>query len=102
MTSLLIDTFSRRASNLNISRGRDTTCLFCQIVSGQEKSHIVYEDDYTMAILDIQPIRRGHVLVILKAHVTRLSDLTPEIAGSLGMTVTRVARAICCGMTPSP
>lgn len=101
MTSYLIDKFSRRASNPNQSQNLDTACLFCQIISGQEKSYKVYEDDYSIAILDIQPIRHGHALVIPKVHVTRLSDLAPDIAGALGMAVTRVAHAICCGMTLS-
>ncbi|KAF8606758.1 HIT-like protein [Ceratobasidium sp. AG-I] len=98
MTSHLIDTFSRRASKLDLSQNLDAACLFCQIVSGHEKSHKVYEDDYSIAILDIQPIRLGHMLVIPKAHVMKLSDLTPEIAGALGATVARVAHAICCAL----
>ena len=100
MTSHLIDTFSRRASKPGLSKSVDAGCLFCHIISGHEKSHKVYEDDYSIAILDIQPIRRGHMLVIPKAHVMRLSDMTPEVAGALGTTVARVAHAICCGTVP--
>lgn len=58
------------------------------------KNHTIYEDDCLTAILDIQPIRLGHVLAIPKAHVTRLPDLTPEIAGALGAITARAAHEI--------
>ncbi|KAH7336834.1 HIT-like domain-containing protein, partial [Rhizoctonia solani] len=51
-----------------------------------------------LAILDIQPIRRGHALVIPKPHVQRLSDLSPELAGAVGAAVSRVTGAICRGL----
>jgi histidine triad (HIT) family protein len=54
-----------------------TPCIFCEIVAGRAPAHLVYEDDNTMAFLDLFPITRGHVLVIPKRHVDRLTDL-PE------------------------
>jgi diadenosine tetraphosphate (Ap4A) HIT family hydrolase len=95
MTSYFIDTFARRASNVE---NLHSDCIFCRIVCGQSACYKIYEDDQTIAILDIQPIRRGHALVIPKTHVQRLSDVPPELAGALGATVSRVAGAICRGM----
>lgn len=94
MTSYMIDTFVQRVSNEKIL---DSTCIFCQIVCGESPCHKVYEDDQTIAILDTLPIRRGHTLVIPKTHIQRLSDVPPELAGALGMAVSRVAGAICRG-----
>ncbi|EUC54026.1 scavenger mRNA decapping enzyme carboxy-term-binding protein [Rhizoctonia solani AG-3 Rhs1AP] len=95
MTSHLIDKFVDRAKkweNLGLS------CVFCDIISGRSPCYKIYETDQVIAILDIQPIRRGHALVMPKSHVQRLSELPPEIAGALGTAVSRVANAICQGL----
>ena len=47
-------------------------CVFCRIVAGEIPSHTVYEDDTTLAFLDIHPATRGHTLVIPKQHVADL------------------------------
>ena len=44
-------------------------CVFCRIIDGELPSRTVYEDDHTLALLDINPISRGHTLVIPKHHV---------------------------------
>ena len=58
-------------------------CVFCRIISGEIPSHIVYEDDRTLAFLDIHPSALGHTLIIPKAHVSRVEDLSEEDAASL-------------------
>lgn len=45
-----------------------TSCVFCQIVSGQLPAYKIYEDSDFLAFLDIQPVVRGHILVIPKEH----------------------------------
>lgn len=47
--------------------------------------------------VDILPLRPGHTLVIPKNHISRLSDLTPELAAAVGRAVSRVARALTEG-----
>ncbi len=49
-------------------------CLFCRIVAGSVPSARVYEDERTIAILDIFPATRGHALVIPRAHSTDVHD----------------------------
>ncbi len=48
--------------------------------------------------VDIMPLRRGHTLVIPKVHISRLSELPPDIAASLGAAVSKVAQALTEGM----
>jgi histidine triad (HIT) family protein len=55
-------------------------CIFCRIASGELPASVVYEDDYAMAFLDIQPINPGHVLVIPKKHADSMVDLSEEDA----------------------
>ncbi|MCI4336082.1 MAG: HIT family protein [Thermoplasmata archaeon] len=52
-------------------------CIFCDIVARRAPGHILYEDDTSLAFLDIFPFTRGHLLVIPKRHVDRITDL-PE------------------------
>ncbi|MCW6167034.1 MAG: HIT family protein [Thermoplasmatales archaeon] len=55
----------------------DPNCVFCRIVARKAPAYIVYEDEEALAFLDIFPFTRGHLLVIPKHHVPRLTDL-PE------------------------
>lgn len=44
-------------------------CLFCKIVNNEQPSYKIYEDEQAIAILDVFPISKGHVLIIPKMHV---------------------------------
>ena len=48
-------------------------CVFCKIVAGQIPCYRVYEDEHVLAFLDIGPLAEGHVLIVPKVHVERLS-----------------------------
>ena len=43
-------------------------CLFCKIIAGQIPCFKVFEDDETLAFMDINPVNEGHTLVIPKLH----------------------------------
>jgi histidine triad (HIT) family protein len=53
-------------------------CLFCRIVSGELPSMRVYEDDRAIAIMDIYPATRGHVLVVPRAHARDIGDIADQ------------------------
>jgi histidine triad (HIT) family protein len=53
-------------------------CLFCSIVAGDLPSVRVHEDDRTVAIMDIFPATRGHVLVIPRAHTANVHEVSEE------------------------
>lgn len=59
------------------------SCIFCKIIRGEIPSHKVYEDEKTLAFLDINPTAPGHTLLIPKAHVSNVEDLALEDAESL-------------------
>lgn len=50
-------------------------CLFCDIVAGTVPAEIVFEDDTSMAFLDIRPIFPGHTLLVPRAHHVTLAEL---------------------------
>ncbi|MCL2104371.1 MAG: HIT family protein [Kiritimatiellaeota bacterium] len=56
----------------------DTKCVFCKIIAGLIPATKIYEDERTIAFLDIAPFERGHVLVVPKAHARMLTDLPEE------------------------
>jgi histidine triad (HIT) family protein len=53
-------------------------CIFCKIIKGEIPSTKVYEDERVYAFMDINPIAKGHTLVIPKAHAGNLWEITPE------------------------
>jgi len=71
-------------------------CVFCQIVAGKAQARKVYEDEQSLAFLDLHPISRGHTLVIPKKHVQWFTDIEPEegIAGPFLKTCYLVARKL--------
>ena len=50
-------------------------CLFCKIINGDIPCYKIYENDYVLAFLDINPDSDGHTLVIPKKHFTDLDDI---------------------------
>jgi histidine triad (HIT) family protein len=69
-------------------------CSFCRIAAGELPGTRVYEDEKCMAIMDIQPINTGHVLVIPKQHVTLIRDLADEMCAHLMVVGKKVGAAI--------
>lgn len=66
--------------------------IFTRIIRGETPSHKVYEDDRTLAFLDIHPIAPGHVLVVPKIQIDEFQDLPAEDYRALMETVQKVAR----------
>lgn len=58
-------------------------CIFCQIVEGTTPGYKVYEDQHTLAFLDINPVADGHVLLIPKHHQQFVEDLPEELYNTL-------------------
>jgi histidine triad (HIT) family protein len=68
-------------------------CLFCRLVAGEIPATRVYEDELTLAFMDLGQVNPGHVLVAVKRHAATLLDLTPEEAGAAMRTAQKIARA---------
>ena len=72
----------------------DTDCVFCKIVAGEIPCFKLYEDDLTMAFMDINPANRGHCLAIPKAHWKDLHAVPDELIDATLHTAKRVAGAV--------
>lgn len=75
--------------------------IFSKIVRGEVPCHKVYEDELVLAFLDVNPLSRGHVLVIPKEPAVTLDELSDESAAALGRVLPRLCRALkrVTGMT---
>ena len=73
-------------------------CLFCKIISGEIPCQKVYENDYTLAFLDVSPINPGHTLVISKKHYKNFEEIPEEELNKLIQAVKEVGKAIKDGL----
>lgn len=53
-------------------------CIFCKIIKGLIPSYTIYENEKVKVFMDINPISKGHLLVIPKKHYTNLMDIDNE------------------------
>ena len=67
--------------------------IFAKILAGKIPCHKVYEDDKTLAFMDVMPQAVGHVLVIPKCEAVELSDLPLEFAAAVIATAQKVIKA---------
>ena len=58
-------------------------CIFCQIINGKIPSKKVYEDDTILAILDINPAAKGHIILLPKEHYAIMPQVPDEVIGHL-------------------
>src|SRR5947209_7660054 len=68
--------------------------IFAKILAGQVPCHRVYEDAHVLAFLDVNPLSRGHTLVIPKEPAETLDQLSDDAAAALGRVLPRIARAV--------
>ena len=68
-----------------------SNCLFCKIAAGAIPAHRVHESPRVLAFLDIQPIREGHVVVILREHYPYFDALPPDVAHEILEVAQRLA-----------
>lgn len=69
-------------------------CVFCEIVKGNIPSKKIYEDDNTIAILDLSQATYGHTLIIPKKHSSNVLEIDDESYVNAMKVAKKVARAI--------
>ncbi|HEX3487340.1 MAG TPA: HIT family protein [Micropepsaceae bacterium] len=79
----------------------DPNNVFAKILRGEIPSVKVYEDDKTLAFMDVMPQADGHVLVIPKEPAENVFDLSPEGAAAMMATTQKVAKAVKKGLNLS-
>jgi histidine triad (HIT) family protein len=72
----------------------DPDCLFCKIISGEIPSTRVYEDDRTVAFMDINPATRGHLLVVPREHSKDLLSIGPDDLAAVARAAQKLGQAV--------
>ena len=68
--------------------------VFSMILAGELPGHFVWKDDEAFAIMTIQPVREGHVLLIPRQEIDHWDDLPEALAAHLMGVAQRIARGI--------
>lgn len=69
-------------------------CPFCNIIAGDLQGSFVYQDEICSAVMDIQPINDGHLLVMPNEHIPDLASVPPEAAAHIFLVAQKLASAI--------
>ncbi|MHA2386077.1 MAG: HIT family protein, partial [Candidatus Thorarchaeota archaeon] len=76
-------------------------CLFCKIANGEVPSSLVFEDDISMAFMDIFPINRGHCLLIPKKPYVNLLDIDLDLLGEMSKRLAILTRKVYNSLEPA-
>ena len=75
-------------------------CLFCKIIKGEIPNYTVYENEKTLALLDINPNTRGHTLIIPKEHASNIIEMDDLSVDAVFRTVRKVVRGLQSVLDP--
>ncbi|PKS10862.1 hypothetical protein jhhlp_002619 [Lomentospora prolificans] len=70
-----------------------SSCIFCRIVKGDIPCFKLFESEKTLAFMDINPLSRGHALVIPKYHGAKLTDIPDDHLSEILPIVKKLALA---------
>ena len=68
--------------------------IFTKIIEGEIPAYKIAEDDHFLAFLDVQPLVKGHTLVVPKRQIDYIFDLDDQTLGDMTVFAKKIARAI--------
>lgn len=75
-------------------------CLYCKLVKNELHIHKVGENEKNLAFLDINPLVKGHTLVIPKSHAATFFDINEEATGELFIYVREITELLQTKLNP--
>ncbi|MWG34602.1 HIT family protein [Halomarina oriensis] len=69
-------------------------CIFCSIVAGDVPSRTVHEGEHTFAFLDVNPLARGHTLVIPSDHYETVAEMPDDVREAVFATAGELTPAV--------
>jgi histidine triad (HIT) family protein len=72
----------------------EPNCPFCRIVAGGLPAARLWEDEHTIAFLDIRPFAEGHALAVAKGHWPDLRSVPAEVMAAVAATAHRIGNAV--------
>ena len=77
-----------------MTENQESECTFCRIIRGELDAAVVFENDVSLAFLDVRPLFPGHTLLVPKDHHETLMDLPPELVQPLFKDAQFLGRAV--------
>jgi histidine triad (HIT) family protein len=71
-----------------------TECVFCDLVVGEGEASVAYEDEVLVALMDLNPVNPGHVLLVPRHHAATMSDLDEETGAHVFRIAMRMQQAV--------
>ena len=84
-----------------MSHPTDGSCIFCKIVAGQLPCFKLFEDETTIAFMDINPVNPGHALAVAKGHWPTVDVIPADVLGDVARAAQRVAKAALAALEPT-
>jgi histidine triad (HIT) family protein len=81
--------------------GKMEDCIFCKIIRGEIPSFKVYEDEKSFAFEDINPVSKGHTLVVPKEHAADLWNISEEYLSAVQLASKKIVKAIKKALRPA-
>ena len=78
MNSEQLEDFLKK-NKIEFSKTPTTECIFCSIISGNTPSYKIDENSKALAVLEINPLSKGHSLIIPKEHISSSEKISPSI-----------------------
>ena len=69
-------------------------CVFCDIIKKKKPASIVFEDDLAIAFMDINPVTKGHLMVVPKKHCRVFSEMDEDTVMHLFKVALKVSQAV--------
>lgn len=72
----------------------DSNCIFCKIINKEIPSKLIYEDNDFLAMLDIAPATKGHVLILPKEHAKTMTELSDDKLSKILVLAKKIIEAM--------
>lgn len=69
-------------------------CIFCKIIDGTFENSNIYEDDLLIAFMDIQPVNKGHILIVPKKHAELISGIDDDTTAKMFVLAKKINKAL--------
>ena len=82
-----LENFLAQNNLIKTSENEEKQCIFCSIISEKIPSYKISENESAIAVLEINPVSRGHTIIIPKPHVQEVSKETQEFAKQISLNL---------------
>jgi histidine triad (HIT) family protein len=72
----------------------EDNCIFCKIIHGEMPASVIFEDEQSIAFMDVFPIAEGHCLLIPKRHYENMFDVDPDVVAHLAKNLANLTKRV--------